>query len=113
MISRRRWFLFCLAVIVIITITAALFKVKNPAKSQFSLQVIQLDGGWGYEILADNKAYISQKYIPAIEGNHFFDNKNDARKVGRLVLDKLQCKLSPTISKEDLVKLKILKNELK
>lgn len=110
MISRRRWFLFCLAVIVIITITAVFFKSKNPAKSQFSLQIIQIDGGWRYEILADNKTYISQKYIPAIEGNQLFTDKEDAIKVGQLVLNKLQNKHSPTITKEDLAKLKILRN---
>ena len=110
MISHRRWFLFFLAVIVIITITAAFFKGENPTISQYSLQVIQIDGGWGYEIVADNKIYISQKYIPAIEGNQLFDNKDDAIKVGQLVLYKLQNKHSPTITKEDLAKLKILRN---
>ena len=106
----KRWLVWALAATVIIIITVAAFNERNPINTQYSLQVIQLDNGWGYEIITDNKVFILQKYIPVIPGNHLFENKNDAAKVGQLVLYKLQNNLSPTITLEDLNKLKLISN---
>jgi hypothetical protein len=64
---------------------------------------------WGYEILIDNKVFIHQEYIPALEGNLPFANKRDALKVGRAVMLKIKNQESPTLSKEEVMTLLDLK----
>ncbi len=81
---------------------------NTPNNASVKLEIIQLDEGWGYEIIIDDKKFISQKCIPAIDGNLVFKNKSDAIKVGRLVIRKLENKLAPTITKEDLKDLKLI-----
>lgn len=76
-------------------------------KSFIKLGAIQIEDGWGYEILIDQKIYISQKCIPVIDGNQVFKSKHDALKVGEIVIRKLRNNVTPTVTKEELMNLKI------
>ncbi len=106
---KKIWFIFGLAVVIVMIITAIKFSSKNDSTTNagYNLQTIKIENGWGYEILLGEKVFISQQNVPAIAGNHLFSTENDAKKVGELVLLKLQHKNSPTITKDDLAKLKI------
>jgi hypothetical protein len=64
-------------------------------------------GGWGYALFADDKPYIKQDVIPAINGIHTFKSKEDAEKVAKLVRDKLHNRQSPAVDSLELVKLGI------
>jgi hypothetical protein len=47
-------------------------------------------GGFGYRIIIQNKMFISQDNIPAINQNLPFKTSEEAALVGQLVLQKLQ-----------------------
>lgn len=63
--------------------------------------------GYGYTVTLNNKIVIKQPYIPAYSGNIPFCDSLDAVKVGNLVIDKIEGKQSPTVTKNDLALLKI------
>ena len=58
--------------------------------------------GWGYCITNNEKIIIKQTVIPVISENKSFKTKEDALKMGNLVLQKLKDDLSPTVTKKDL-----------
>lgn len=67
------------------------------------------DNGWGYTITVNNKLFIKQTEIPAIEGNKGFATEEDAAKVAQLVINKIAKNESPAVKKEELQKLGIIK----
>ncbi|MEM7486058.1 MAG: DUF4907 domain-containing protein [Bacteroidota bacterium] len=72
---------------------------------------LELEGsrvaGWGYKVFRNDKLLIHQKNIPAIEGNQTFLTADDAEKVGRLVIKKINQEEIPIITRMDLMKLNI------
>lgn len=68
------------------------------------------EGYWYYQILLDNRVFIKQIHVPAVEGNVFFKNRKDAEKVGQWVYHKILIGHSPSISKEELNKLQVEMN---
>lgn len=58
-------------------------------------QVYPVGSGWGFDILADKKKIIHQDRIPAVNGRRPFASKEDAAKVGRLMIDKLKKGIFP------------------
>lgn len=66
------------------------------------------NGSWGYEILINDKPYVYQEYIPAIEGKIPFTSKRDAEVVGKLVLKKILNKETPTVHTGELILLGII-----
>lgn len=63
--------------------------------------------GWGYLISNKNKIIIKQSIIPVINDIKSFETEEDAKKVGNLVAKKLHGNNSPTVTKNDLILLKI------
>ncbi|MFZ0280207.1 MAG: DUF4907 domain-containing protein [Bacteroidales bacterium] len=70
--------------------------------SRYKVKLFESDSGWGYDILVSRKPYIHQPYLPAVEGQVPFTDKNDARKAARLVIHKLRKHKSPAITKEEI-----------
>lgn len=54
-----------------------------------TVKPFEYNGGWGYNILADNKPYIHQNLVPAVQGTHVFLTEEDAKKAGNLVVQKI------------------------
>lgn len=71
-------------------------------KDKFTLQTIQSDKGWSYEISLNNKVIIKQNHIPVISSNKLFFTEADAKKTGNFVKEKLETNQSPTLTKKDL-----------
>lgn len=67
------------------------------------------DNGWGYTITVNNKLFIKQTEIPAIEGNKGFVTEEDAAKVAQLVINKIAKNESPAVKKKELQELGIIK----
>jgi len=65
------------------------------------------ESGWGYVIYVNGKALIDQPTIPAVGGNQKFQDSHQAKKVGSLVIEKLNNGESPAISIRDLENLNI------
>jgi hypothetical protein len=71
------------------------------------VQSIKIANGWGYSISNNRKTIIKQTIIPVISECKSFKTEKEALAVGQLVLKKLNSNLSPTITKNDLILLKI------
>ena len=85
----------------------ALTACHQPSKTNIQLQTVNDNGYWAYEISINNKRYIYQDYIPAVQGNKRFENKRDAELVGRLVMKKILNKETPTVDTGELKQLDI------
>jgi hypothetical protein len=97
MTKKRRTFGF------IFLLTLILIAVLSTCSgSGYKLELIRSDGGWGYDILANNKLYIHQPYMPAVEGKHPFSSRQFARKTGRLVIRKLKNHKVPSVTRDEI-----------
>jgi hypothetical protein len=76
-------------------------------KENLKLQSIRVNDGWGYTISNNEKIIIKQTVIPVISEYKSFKSEKEALTVGQLVLKKMETNLSPTITKNDLILLKI------
>jgi hypothetical protein len=64
--------------------------------------------GWGYQILKKNKLIITQKQIPAIQGNFGFISEEESKLVANLVIQKMSNgEFPPSITIEELNRLGI------
>jgi hypothetical protein len=77
----------------------------------YSLETFRTNGGgWGYNIVLGDKIVIKQDIIPGIQNSVPFYNKEDAQKVGMLVLNKLKNHSRPTIKIQEIDSLKVYYN---
>ena len=76
-------------------------------KSAFKIESFKTTTGWGYTIASNDRVLIKQSIIPVINQTKSFTTEEDALKVGKLVIEKLNKDLSPTVTKNDLILLKI------
>lgn len=76
-------------------------------KESLQIDSFPTNSGWGYTIEYKNKTIIKQSVIPVITDNKSFASQEDALKVGNLVMQKLKEHSSPTVTKNDLILLKI------
>ncbi|MGO4772137.1 DUF4907 domain-containing protein [Flavobacterium sp. W22_SRS_FK3] len=85
------------------------FLLLTGCSKKETLQVasIKTATGWGYTILYKNKIIIKQSIIPFISENKSFNSEDDALKVAALVVKKLNQNTSPSVTKNDLILLKI------
>lgn len=76
-------------------------------RGDYSMEVVEVDGGYGYKIYRDQKPYIFQPFIPVVAGKYSFGSEEDAEQVGRLVLDRLSKGEDFSVTMEDLNRLGI------
>lgn len=88
-------------------IVLALLLTACTEKSPFKIKSFKTTTGWGYSISSKDRVLIKQSIIPVINDTKSFMTEEDALKVGNLVIDKLNKDLSPTVTKNDLILLKI------
>ena len=75
---------------------------------QYSVETFKTgDNAWGYNIFKGKTLIIRQDIVPAFEEIIPFQNKNDARKIGLLVIEKLKNRKLPTITRSELERLKV------
>lgn len=77
------------------------FGCAEKKSQQFELQTFQSNGGWGYNILLNEKILISQPMVPAIDTIMPFPSEKSARKVGELVLKRIINKENFSVSKQE------------
>lgn len=77
-------------------------------KQKISVLTSQSDKGWSFDILRNNKVYIHQTNIPAINELVLFSSENDAILVAELMVEKI-CRdvFPPSITIQELDSLKI------
>jgi hypothetical protein len=81
---------------------------QHQINNKVNCRVIRVENGWGYELHNRGKIIIHQEIIPVIEGNSPFLSRKDARKTGRLALQKLCKGRIPVITRQDLDSLMII-----
>ncbi len=91
----------------IIFIIGLLLFIFCRQEQELNIKSIKTINGWGYIITNDNKPIIKQTIIPVISESKSFKTEKEALAVGQLVLEKLNADNSPTITKNDLILLKI------
>lgn len=91
-------------VLVILLVIQFLACARNET---FKIEAFKTTSGWGYSIALKNKIIIKQAIIPVINDTKSFSTKEDALKVADLVVTKLKQNGSPTVTKNDLILLKI------
>ncbi|KUJ60238.1 hypothetical protein AR687_19300 [Flavobacteriaceae bacterium CRH] len=83
-----------------------LFAACNKSET-LKTESFKTTSGWGYSIAYKNKIVIKQSVIPVLSDTKSFSTEEDALKVGNLVEKKLRDGISPTVTKNDLILLKI------
>ncbi|MDQ6472671.1 DUF4907 domain-containing protein [Flavobacterium sp. LHD-80] len=73
----------------------------------FKIDSFKTQTGWGYTISNKNKILIKQSIIPVISYTKSFSTEEEALNTAKLVVSKLDRNMSPTITKNDLILLKI------
>ena len=76
-------------------------------KDALTTASFKTNSGWGYTIAYKKKVLIKQSVIPVISDTKSFQTEDDALKVAGLVKQKLKQNLSPTVTKNELILLKI------
>jgi len=95
------WGLLLLPILVFI-FTVGFGDVGSPTPRQLELQTFQSGNGWGYKIVAKGKTLIYQPTIPAIDTIMPFQDEASAKKVGSLVLKRLNRDQNISVSKEEI-----------
>lgn len=85
----------------------ALQLVACSKQETFKTETFKTTSGWGYSIAYKSKIIIKQSIIPVLSDVKSFSSEDDAKKVAHLVVEKLDQNLSPTVTKNDLILLKI------
>ena len=89
--------------------------VNNPQEGKqttikYSCKVFSsINRTWCYDIYKNDKVFIHQTSIPAASGNQGFKTKADAKKVARLVIEKLEKgEMPPSVTIDEMKNLKVL-----
>lgn len=91
--------------------TAKFPSASTFANAKLTYKIIDAAGKtYCYDVYADGKLMIHQSSIPGLPGNKGFATKADAEKVAQLVVKKIKNgEMPPTISIEEMQKLKVIK----
>ncbi|TDS14392.1 uncharacterized protein DUF4907 [Maribacter caenipelagi] len=73
----------------------------------FHSKVVDLNDGYGYQIMRGEKIVILQEYIPGFPGKQKFATEDQAQKTAKLVVSKLEDGKSPILLLSDLATLNI------
>jgi hypothetical protein len=87
-------------------------KIHSVVKRSLTYKLINSEQNtFGYDILDNNRPIIHQPSIPGMPGNKGFIKKEDAAKVARLVIKKMNKNIMPpTVTRQDLKKLHVVFN---
>ena len=76
---------------------------EKPPPPQVILTIIEVEGGWGYDVFVNGKQYVHQPTIPSVPGLKAFATKEDAQKAAMLVQGKIQRGIMPpSVTPEEL-----------
>lgn len=93
----------------LLAMDSARAQVQRPQKLE--CRPFQVPAGWGYDITLNDKKYIHQDRIPAVPGHKVFSSKEDAQKVGNLMMEKLKNgEFPPAVSYQEMKNLGVVFN---
>ncbi|MGD8780529.1 MAG: DUF4907 domain-containing protein [Ignavibacteria bacterium] len=110
--SKKKLFVILIIILLPAIILVGIFSSSaEEENSGLNIEVIDLGNGWGYKISRNNKMFIYQDNIPAINGNYKFPTKAAAKAAATLVRDKLLSKELPSLSIEELIEIGVLNKD--
>ncbi len=62
---------------------------RVPEYDTITYSLFKSGDGWGYDILVNEKVFIHQPFIPAVQGRFAFKSKEDARRAAIFVIEKM------------------------
>lgn len=68
------------------------------SRQKFSSRVFRVAEKWGYEILVNDKVFIRQETVPAVNGMQGFDNPDQAMQTAALIINKMKSGQHPTVT---------------
>lgn len=91
-----------------VIVVACLFLLMGSAKRTAGLrhETFQTSGGWGYNILLDKRVIIHQETVPAEATQKGFETKAQAQATAGLVIRKLKQKKMPSVTTEEMERIK-------
>lgn len=91
-----------LAPVLILSFTVLTFIAFFTGRDSLRLKTFRSETGWGYCITTGGKVVIWQPYIPAVEGKRPFGAKIDARRAGKIMINKINKGIEPFLTTEEL-----------
>ena len=74
----------------------------NSNITKYHTEVFKVNEGYGYSIYLNDQQLIRQTHIPAISNKNPFCSYNDAFNTSNIIKSKLEARLNPTITIEEL-----------
>ncbi|SEW54856.1 DUF4907 domain-containing protein [Chitinophaga arvensicola] len=108
--TKRNIITFCgITLIVLAVVTGFSYQRTNHDADMVPIEAeaFQIRDGWGYQVKIDGRPYIYQDMIPGVDGHRTFRSKENALKVGNVVVQKLMNHKIPSMSQEELLALHI------
>jgi hypothetical protein len=102
--SIKRILPFFIGVITLILVVFAISRIIDRSDG-IVVKTFRVTGGWGYQIMVNDKVYIYQPFMPGVAGGKPFEASGTARRTGRLVEEKLRKGINPAVSSEELKKI--------
>jgi hypothetical protein len=99
------------AAVLVIGLTVSGFMYADIWSSRSYVKPFATGDGWGYCVYYHNELLIRQSVVPAVQGMMEFPSRKKARRTGLLVLQRFQKGLDPTVTQEDLLRLRVIKPE--
>lgn len=109
---KKNWVYIVFAIAILVFIFSKFYRKSNyysKGKVELEVKTYKTDIGWGYDITANDTSMIHQDIIPGIAGRKGFATKEDAEKIGNLVIEKIKNKKLPSITLRELDSFKIVK----
>ncbi len=97
---------FIVFVTIAISVIAISFLILESISEEEDLYTLELkkynESEWYYEVYSDSKLIIKQETIPGVTGIQRFKSKEEAKKIGTLVITKMKSGIMPMISLNEL-----------
>lgn len=89
-----------LVISIAVVISAGIYFIarSQSPKQKFSSRVFRVAEKWGYEILVNDKVFIRQETIPAVNGMQGFESPEQATQTAALIINKMKSGRHPTVT---------------
>ncbi|UCJ05549.1 DUF4907 domain-containing protein [Chitinophaga pendula] len=80
---------------------------KMAVTGNIRLEPYAIGAGWGYRVYVNDRRFINQDQVPALSGKHVFANRDEAMRVGNLVVEKIRHQELPYVTIAELQALQV------
>ncbi|MDP5062190.1 MAG: DUF4907 domain-containing protein [Maribacter sp.] len=103
MISTAKFWVFIVLFLALVLGYSIYNQTFTNETQSFHSQVVNLNDGYGYQIMRGEKILILQEFIPGFPGKQKFATEAQALKTADLVISKIEAGKSPVLKLSDLI----------